>query len=283
MAPEHLRLRGACAILRLATEAGHMRAPIPVTTTDLLKLAGLSLVLVDHYGLFFDATADWWRVAGRGAAPVFFFLIGFARTRNVPWMWIILGTILTALDAFTANGLEDVSLNILFNFALIRLVSPWIERHVLPLRWGLPALAMGCVALIPVAGVLLEYGASGWLWALLGLAVREALVSPEPHVRRLRNMVATITLSAYVISESVDFQFDAAQTAALFTLMAALTAVFLHFRRADAPWRIPAPLSRGLHWIGRRSLEIYAISLFAMQSLGYAFDIGFDDDEEDES
>ena len=71
-------------MLRLATEAGYMRAPVPVTTTDLLKLAGLTLVLIDHYGLFFDPNADWWRVVGRGAAPVFFFLIGFARTRTVP-------------------------------------------------------------------------------------------------------------------------------------------------------------------------------------------------------
>ena len=267
-------------MLRLATEAGYMRAPVPVTTTDLLKLAGLTLVLIDHYGLFFDPNADWWRVVGRGAAPVFFFLIGFAHTRTVPWMWIVLGAILTALDAFVSNGLEDVSLNILFNFALIRLVSPWIERHVLARRWGLPALAILCVASIPLAGLLLEYGASGWLWALVGLAAREALVARDAHIRRLRNMVATIALSAYVVSESIDFEFDPLQTVALFVLMAALTAAFLHFRRVDAPWSFPALLSRSLHWIGRRSLEIYAVSLFIMQSLGYALDIGVDEEGE---
>lgn len=267
-------------MLQFATEAGYMRAPVPVTTTDLLKLAGLTLVLIDHYGLFFDPNADWWRVVGRGAAPVFFFLIGFARTRTVPWMWIVLGAILTALDAFVSDGLEDVSLNILFNFALIRLVSPWIERHVLERRWGLPALAILCVALIPLAGLLLEYGASGWLWALVGFAAREALVSRDVHIRRMRNMVATIALSAYVVSESIDFEFDALQTGALFGLMAALTAAFLHFRRVDAPGSFPAPLSRSVHWIGRRSLEIYAVSLFIMQALGYALEIGVDEDEE---
>ena len=267
-------------MLRLSTEAGYMRAPVPVTTTDLLKLAGLTLVLIDHYGLFFDPNADWWRVVGRGAAPVFFFLIGFARTRTVPWMWIVLGAILTALDAFVSDGLEDVSLNILFNFALIRLVSPWIERHVLARRWGLPALAILCVASIPLAGLLLEYGASGWLWALVGLTAREALVSRDAYIRRMRNVVATIALSAYVVSESIDFEFDALQTGALFGLMAALTAAFLHFRRVDAPWSFPAPLSRSVHWIGRRSLEIYAVSLFIMQALGYALEIGVDEDEE---
>jgi len=219
-----------------------MRAPVTVTTTDLLKLAGLTLVLIDHYGLFFDPDADWWRVVGRGAAPVFFFLIGFARTRSVPWSWFALGAILTALDAYVSDGLEDVSLNILFNFALIRFVSPWLERAVAPWRWGLPALALLCVALIPLAGVVLEYGASGWLWALVGLAAREALASGESSLRRARNVVATIALSAYVVSESIDFEFDALQTSALFALMAALTAIFLQFRRTDAPWRFPAPI-----------------------------------------
>ena len=56
--------------------------PARVGTTDWWKLAGLALVLADHYGLFFDPDTDGWRVVGRIAAPIFFFLIGFARTRR---------------------------------------------------------------------------------------------------------------------------------------------------------------------------------------------------------
>lgn len=257
-----------------------MRAPVTVTTTDLLKCAGLALVLVDHYGLFFAPEAEWWRVAGRGAAPIFFFLIGFARSRSVPWSWFALGGVLTALDVYVSDGLEDVSLNILFNFALIRFVSPWLERAVAPWRWGLPALALLCVLCIPLAGVVLEYGASGWLWALVGLAARIALASGGRQQFRARNAIATIALSSYVVSESFDFEFDALQTSALFALMAALTAVFLHFRRVDAPWRFYPPLAHGLRWIGLRSLEIYAVTLFIMQALGYALDIGREDADE---
>ncbi len=65
-------------------EAGGAR---PVTTTDLWKFFGVIFVLVDHYGFFFDNDQDWWRVFGRLAAPIFFFFIGFARTRRVPRCW----------------------------------------------------------------------------------------------------------------------------------------------------------------------------------------------------
>jgi len=68
----------------------------PVTTTDLWKFTGLVLVLIDHWGLLF-ADDPSWRVVGRAAAPIFFFFIGLARTRRVPWSWVVLGLVLTAV------------------------------------------------------------------------------------------------------------------------------------------------------------------------------------------
>lgn len=248
-----------------------------VTTTDVLKLVGLVLVLTDHWGLFFDPGEDWWRVIGRGAAPVFFFLIGFARTRTVPRSWLVLGCILTALDVYVSDDLDDVSLNILFNFAILRLVAPWVERSVLSFVWGAPVLALACVAATPVAGVVLEYGASGWLWALLGLTVRTTL--PHDAGRKTaRNLVAIIALSSYVFTESLDFAFAPAQSTALLLLMSALTIRFLHFRRKPSDWIFPQWLAPGVSWAGRRSLEIYAVTLFAMQALGHALGVDADMD-----
>ena len=81
------------------TSAGLFR---PVTTTDAWKLFAIVFVLVDHYGLFFDSDEMWWRLFGRLASPVFFFFIGFARTRTVPWTWVAFGLVLTAVDYWTA-------------------------------------------------------------------------------------------------------------------------------------------------------------------------------------
>jgi len=233
-----------------------------ITTTDLLKLAGLALVLVDHYGLFFDGDETWWRVFGRPAAPIFFFLIGFARTKTIPASWLVLGAILTGLDIISDG--RDSSLNILFSFGLLRLVLPHVERFIAQKRLALPLLALALAALAPLFGNLIEYGLSGWLWALLGLSARLAIAG-EPGSARNRNIVALICGLYYLFSESLFWHLDFAQIITLALLIGALVASLLAFRRKDLEWSPPAPLAQTLHWIGRRSLEIYAGSTIAMQ------------------
>jgi hypothetical protein len=150
--------------------------PRPVTTTDLLKLVGLVLVLIDHHGYFFDPANPWWRLVGRVAAPIFFFLIGFARTRRVPWTWLAFGIPLTAINALQAGSLAGAMVNILINFAILRaLVLPLVERHVMGRPVAVALLVGVCLPLIPVTDGPLEYGVQGWLWAFLGLAHRLVL------------------------------------------------------------------------------------------------------------
>ena len=261
-----------------------MRSPAPVTTTDLLKLAGLAFVFADHFGLFFAPDEEWWRVVGRAAAPIFFFLIGFARTRTIPVSWLVLGAILTALDYYVSEDLEDVTFNILFNFALVRLAAMWIETRVLSTawgeRWGLAPIAVLCAAMIPLVAPVLEYGAEGWLWALFGIAAREAIARANPQMRLQRNAVAIFCVAVYLFVETRDFEFEPAHAAALAALICGLAITLIGFRRADAPFSAPAPVARALGWIGRHSLEIYAVSLFLMQLTGYLIDQDSVEDEE---
>src|SRR3954451_10453286 len=131
----------------------------PVTTTDLWKLVGLLLVLIDHWGLLF-ADDPSWRVVGRGAAPIFFFFIGLARTRRVPWSWVVLGLVLTAVESWTSGtGLGKINLNILINFAFVRLLLPEVDPVLHHLLEG------------PDEGARSRPRAArpeGWLWALFG-------------------------------------------------------------------------------------------------------------------
>lgn len=262
-----------------------MRSPAAVTTTDLLKLAGLAFVFADHFGLFFAPDEDWWRVVGRAAAPVFFFLIGFARTRSIPVSWLVLGAILTALDIYVSEGLDDVTLNILFNFALVRLAVSWIDARVLTTprgeRWGLLPIAIFCAAMIPLAAIFLEYGAEGWLWALFGVAAREAIARDAPQMRLQRNAIALFCAAVYIFVETHDYEFEPEQTAVLAALIGALALTLVIFRRTDVPFAAPPPIARALNWIGRHSLEIYAVSLFLMQLGGHLLDDGSASDESD--
>jgi len=94
-----------------------------VDNTDWLKTAAIILVVVDHIGYFFVEHDQWWSVFGRLAAPAFFFLIGYGRTRTVPLHWLWLGVILTLLDS-SNNAWSWVAPNILLSFALIRSARP---------------------------------------------------------------------------------------------------------------------------------------------------------------
>lgn len=253
---------------------GAAPARLAVSTTDLLKLAGVVLFLTDHVGLYFDTDGTWWRVVGRVAAPIFFFLIGFARTRFVPWTWLWLGLVLTFVEGWTSgNRPGGYFLNILINFALIRLALDFVERRIVPSRARVVAFALGAVLLVRPLDPFLEYGAEGWLWALFGLAQRLAVESEDARFRTTRTGLAILTASVYVVAEVYDHTFGTIQSVVLGVLIAALTSILVRFRRTDAPWQFGAGLGTVVRTCGRRSLEIYAGSLLVMQLSSYA--LGF--------
>ena len=66
------------------TDMNHRREDTSraVDCTDWLKCAALVCAMLDHFGHFFMDDDRWWGVVGRLAAPTFFFLIGYAATRN---------------------------------------------------------------------------------------------------------------------------------------------------------------------------------------------------------
>lgn len=242
----------------------------PVTTTDLWKFVGLVFVLVDHTGLFFDPDENWWRVFGRLAAPVFFFFIGFARSRKVPWTWLAFGAALTLSDYIAAEGIPGTTVNILLNFALLRwLVLPLFERWIMPYPWWVAVAVAFCLPLIQITDTVLEYGAEGWLWALFGLAHRRSLENPDQKAILTRMGIGAATATAYVLREIHDYEFAGLEAAVLVVIVAALALLLARFRREPLAWRPPEPLAAVMRFCGRYSLEIYAISLLAMQLSAY--------------
>jgi hypothetical protein len=254
-----------------------------VTTIDAWKLAGVVFFLVDHYGLFFDSGDNWWRLFGRLASPIFFFLIGFARSRTVPLSWLFFGAVLTAADYLTSEGLHDTTadyltseglhdttVNILINFALLRLALPTIEAHAMPYPARLAALTAVSIAVIPSLDPILEYGGEGWLWTLFGLSHRLLLERGGADAFWRRDALALAAAGAYVVREISDYGFDLFQALLLAVMIGRLVALLLEFRRAELDWRPPRPLADLLAFAGSRSLEIYALSLLFMQILAYA-------------
>jgi hypothetical protein len=256
-----------------------------VDNTDWLKTAAIVLVTVDHYGYFFVEDGEWWSVVGRLAAPTFFFLMGYAQTRAVPLRWLGLGVVLTVLDSWNQSW-AWVAPNILFSFAFIRLARPFAQEFVQ--RHGGAAfalLAAALFALLPLTDNVVDYGAEGWLWALFGLCQR-IHVDRRPAVviatgqsaasrARARNMTASMALTpllvclvaavAYLWREQIEFSFSQVQFA-VFTLGVGVLALgLLMFRRGPSLVQPPKAIAAVLQFVGRRTLEIYAIELAAFE------------------
>jgi hypothetical protein len=257
-----------------------------VDNTDWLKTAAIILVTVDHIGYFFIPDNQWWSVVGRLAAPTFFYLIGYAHTRSVPIHWIWLGVILTLLESWNADW-NWVSPNILLSLALIRVVRPYGQAWLRRYGWiAFAVLVCALAALVPVTGKVADYGAEGWLWALFGLCQRlyidrtsapdgtseaQSLASPAHaaaiNVNAVRFLACIAAALAYIWQEQAEYSFPPLRFAVFALGVGALSTSLLLFRRGPSRIQPPQPAAHTLRFVGRHTLEIYAIQLAGSELL----------------
>jgi hypothetical protein len=251
-----------------------------VTTTDLLKAAALVFVFVDHWGHYFAPDEIWWRVVGRASLPVWFFLIGFARSRTTAWTWIGLGVALSLLDLWREGSFAGAQLSILLNFAAIRLALPAIERHVWPQSSRI-MLLVGVLALLsPYANQIVEYGTEGWLLALVGLAHRHWLDAPDRGTLTLRITLALAAGLLFILVETQDYGFEGMEIVALVAIVAGVSLLLFGFRRATLEWPLPAPVATLLRFCGQHSLTIYAAQIVVFTALAALLIDASDDGDE---
>ena len=253
---------------------------LPVDNVDWLKSAAISMVVVGHIGYFFIDDAQWWSVFGRMAAPVFFFLMGYARSRTIPLHWLLIGFFLTLLDSWN-TGWHWVAPNILFSLALIRVSRPHVLRVLQQYGWfAFTVISLVLLMVLPVAGDVVDYGAEGWLWALFGLCQRMYVDGkPSPGLyetrqglevagemlkrnwRVMRLPACLIAVVIYVWQEQVEFEFSGFQL----TVVALCTGLLAYglgvFVRGPSRFQPPQPIAVALRWLGRHTLEIYVIQL----------------------
>jgi peptidoglycan/LPS O-acetylase OafA/YrhL len=251
-----------------------------VDNSDWLKTTAILLVAVGHFGYFFMDDPDWWSVFGRMAAPVFFFLMGYAQSRTIPFRWIWLGVILTLLDSWN-NGWTWMAPNILLSMALIRIARPQVKTLIQRYGW-VAFVILVCVlfAMLPIAANIVDYGAEGWLWALFGLCQRmyvdgrkatgvggtaqypeKSVPSMVPHVDLMRLLACIVAAVVYIWQEQGVFSFSQVQLATVTVGIGILSIGLCLFLRGPSSIQPPAPVARSLRFIGWHTLEIYVIQL----------------------
>ena len=269
-----------------STSPRNPHAPHPVDNSDWLKTAAIIAVLVDHFGYFFAEDDLWWSVFGRLAAPTFFFLIGYAQSRAVPRRWIWLGVMLTVLESWNANW-TWVAPNILLSLALIRSARPYgqilLQRH----GWAaFTFLVSALLAVSSIAGNIVDYGSEGWLWALFGLCQRmyvdsrsaadvaapaQSSAPPAPAMKenagRMRLLACVAAVVVYVWQEQGEYSFPQIQFAVFIVGIGVWSASLCLFLRGPSSIQPPEAIAGALRFIGRHTLEIYAIQLAVSELL----------------
>jgi hypothetical protein len=126
---------------------------------------------------------------------------------------------------------------------------------------------------------IVDYGAEGWLWALFGLSQRiyvddksvinlngTAQISAPLNTRRehlglMRLLACLITAAAYVWREQIEFDFSQLQFVVFILGMGILSLQLCLFQRGPTRIQPPKLIAGALGFIGRHTLEIYAIEL----------------------
>ena len=262
------------------------RTPPVVDNTDWLKAVAIVSVSLGHFGYFFMEDDLWWSVFGRVAAPIFFFLLGFAKGRTVPLHWIWLGVVLTLLESWNAEW-TWVAPNILLSLALIRIARPYVQILLQREGWaGFFLLVCGLLAVQPITSKIVDYGSEGWLWALCGLCQRTyvdgrtvvdargaaqssgALVRAMTENAWLMRLLACVVAAVfYVWQEQREYLFPQFHLAAVILGVVILSVSLCLFQRGASRIQPPQAVVGFLHFISRHTLEIYAIQLAGSELL----------------
>jgi hypothetical protein len=137
---------------------------------------------------------------------------------------------------------------------------------------------------VPPADKVVDYGAEGWLWALFGLFQRrygsgDRLPAPaklesghQPiwmteNPRLMRLLACIVAAVVYVWQEQKEFTFPPIQTAVFILEIGVLSVGLCLFMRGPSRIQPPEPIAVVLRFIGRHTLEIYAIQLAASELL----------------
>ena len=241
--------------------------PDDLTSYDFLKAFAIILTVADHAGYYFYPDELWVRALGRLCVPIWFFLIGYAQSRDLgPRMWVALALL---LGTNMLAGMSLMPFTIIVTFILIRLSIDRIAQFMLASPEIFWAVAVLLSFLAFPTAFFSEYGTSGLLFALTGwMARRES--------DQTRNLMALAAI-VFVMVQQVIFIFPEPLFMAMSAGLIFIIGILCFFKPQTYPVlkaRLPQPVSGFIQFLGRNTLEIYALHLILFKLLGIVFQPG---------
>ena len=211
---------------------------------DWIKALAIILMIIDHLGVYLFPDQAWLRLLGRGSAPLFFFAVGYVNKHRFRADLLIFGLLLTAL---TFARTDQLYINILINFVIIKLVLDYFDPNNIP-----PKKLISVFVLLIAVHVLtmnyLEYGGFGLLFAI------GASLLKTNHRRASIWLAATTLL--YIANELLVFNWfnKPLMMGGLALIGLMFFSIFYFYQEKTISIK---PLNTSMMFLGRYSLEIY--------------------------
>ncbi len=224
-----------------------------------VKLLALALMTLDHVGAYLYPEMLWLRAVGRVAPIIFFFLIGHAPAGALRRDMMLWALVCAGISPFL--GVPVFPTNVLVTLLSCQIALRYVERQALLAREPWMLLAAAFFLFLP-SFVLAEYGTEGFLYALMGYAVRT-----KQMTWRTGKLVALVALVAFLLVQSFAHPYSPSQLLCMYAGVTFMTFYLARFvyRSVSFPWqRLVAPL----HFWTRHSMQYYVIHRAILQALG---------------
>lgn len=242
-----------------------------LTTYDLLKTFAVILMIVDHVGYYFYDENDWFRLLGRLCVPVWFFLIGYARSRDLgPRMWV--GAVILVISSVVA-GMGALPVNILGTMIIIRLVIDPVMKRSLQAPNAIWQISTIMILLTFPTSYMFEYGTLAVIMAMFGWLVRNQ--HEIPGGERLTQQYFFFSMAVFTLLQIMFFEFSGNQIPFFGAGVLAVMCILMFFRPitfAGTGQGIAGVLLTPFRLMGRYTLEIYVVHLILLKAIASAVD-----------
>jgi peptidoglycan/LPS O-acetylase OafA/YrhL len=237
------------------------KLPTEVTLLDALKTFAVIIMIIDHVGLYFFSDEEWFRAIGRVGMPIWFFMAGYALSRDLPNKLLIGALILSVCDFVLFQ--RTFPFNALATIILIRMLIDPMMNFITRSRY---IFVIGCVLLVlfyVATNMVFEYGTLAFLFAVMGYLVRH-----RDKVMKLTFMrkydyyfVYAITFFGFCLLQNAQFGFNDIQFIVMMFVTAIVMGILINLKPMTFPQIKGQPQKQFLQFCGRRTLEIYVVHL----------------------
>ena len=244
-----------------------------LTTYDLFKAAAVILMIIDHVGYYFYPEENWFRVFGRMCVPIWFFLIGYANSRDLKWpIWT--GAAILVLSNMVV-GLSVLPLSVLGTIIAVRLVIDPLMQFMKRNAETFMCVSVVFLVLAIPSYSYTEYGTQGLALAIFGYLVRH-----RPDIPGFKSPSALIIgyamfcVATFTALQMLVFGFDQIEMMVLLHGIAAVFVLLYFFKPKELPQlsaKLPGVVRVGVQFLGRHTLAIYVGHLLLFKALGLMY------------